>query len=95
MNYIVDTIEEHIFDYIIHHLGMEKIQHPNDIMHIMEEDELEDLKDRAWDLIRYEINLISIFEKVEQEKQKEKELYGDDEDEEMKDADSSTDEDDE
>ncbi len=78
MDIILERIEEHILDYILFHHGKENIHSPKDILNAVEEDALEDIKDRMWDLIKYELCINNIFDEV----QRRKELEQSDEEEE-------------
>jgi hypothetical protein len=69
MDIILERIEEHILDYILFHHGKEKINSPKDILNAVEEDALEDIKDRMWDLIKYELCINNIFDEIERRKE--------------------------
>jgi len=73
MNNILDTIEEHILDYILFHYGKDRVNSPNDIMYAIEEDALEDIKDRLWDLVKYELKYSRILDKIDEVKESEEE----------------------
>ena len=72
MDHITGEIGEHILDYIIHQYGKEKIHTPSDIIRAVEYDDvLDELKDRLWDLIKYELDFSAIFDEIEKVKEQE------------------------
>lgn len=79
MNHVLDIIEEHIFDFIVFQYGKDKVNSPNDIINAIEEDATEEIKDRLWDLIKYELKFSRILDKLDEikEKEKEEETYED------------------
>lgn len=72
MNHILDTIEEHILDYILFQYGKDRVNSPNDIINAIEEDATEELKDRLWDLVKYELKFSRILDKIDEVKESEK-----------------------
>lgn len=91
---IKELVTEMVLDFILNHYDYTKIECPNDILKAVEyhEDAVEDIKERLWDLIKYEINFCDILEEIEKRKRLE-ESDEDLEEEEMQ-TDSETDEDD-
>lgn len=68
MDIILERIEEYILSYIWFHYNHENIHSPRDIMNAVEEDALEDIKDRLWDLVKYELSYSNILDEIERRK---------------------------
>ena len=68
MDIILERIEEYILSYIWFHCNHENINSPRDIMNKIEEDALEDIKDRLWDLVKYELSYSNILDEIERRK---------------------------
>lgn len=87
---VKELITDMVLDFIMNHTDYTKIECPNDILKSIEyhEDAVEDIKERLWEVIKYEIKFYDILEEIEKRKQ----LEEDDEEEEDQ-TDSETDED--
>jgi len=85
MEAIKGEIEELILHHILKDRNPNQIEFPADILHELSYDAVEDLKDRLWDLIKYELDYKAIFDEIEKHREPE-------EDEEQKsDSDSDSD----
>jgi len=74
MEHILDRMEEYILNYLKYIYGKDNINSPRDILNVLEEgDAVEDLKDLLWDLFKYELPLINIYDEIERIKRLEKE----------------------
>ena len=63
MDDIKQEVEEMIFDYITK--TKTKVNCPNDILEELSYDAVEDIKERIWELIKYEIDYHAIFDEIE------------------------------
>jgi len=90
-----ELVTEMVLDFILNHYDYKKINSPNDIIRAVEyhEDAVEDIKERLWEVIKYEIKFRDILDEIEKRKQLEE---GDEDIEEEEDQtdDSDTEEDD-
>jgi DNA-binding NtrC family response regulator len=86
---IKQVCSEMILDFILNHYDYKRINYPNDILTAVEyhEDAVEDIKDRLWEIIKYEINLSDILDEVD--KKKELEQSEDEDEEDSEDEDDS------
>jgi hypothetical protein len=66
-----DLVTEMVLDFILNHYDYKKINTPYDIIKAVEyhEDAVEDIKERLWEVIKYEIKFHDIFEEIEKRKQ--------------------------
>lgn len=80
MDHILDRMEEYILNYLKYRYGKDNINSPNDILYALEEgDAVEDLKDLLWDLFKYELPLISIYDEIERIKKEDEPVDSDEE----------------
>lgn len=63
MDDIKQEVEELIYAYITN--TKTKVNCPNDILEELTYDAVEDIKERIWELIKYEIDYRSIFDEIE------------------------------
>jgi hypothetical protein len=73
MDAIKEEIEELITNFIIKNNNHNQIEYPSDILEALNYDAEADLKDRLWDLIKYELDYKAIFDEIEKHKEEEEE----------------------
>jgi hypothetical protein len=85
-----ELVTEMVLDFILNHYDYKKINSHNDIIRAVEyhEDAVEDIKERLWEVIKYEIKFRDILDEIEKRKQLEE---GDEDIEEEEDQTNSSD----
>ena len=66
-----ELVTEMVLDFIMNHYDYKLISTPYDIIKAVEyhEDAVEDIKERLWEVIKYEIKFTDILEEIEKRKQ--------------------------
>ena len=73
MDHIRSEVEELILQFLTQVKPKPILTRPNDILEMLSYDAVEDIKERIWDLFKYEIDYDAIFEEYERK------LYDDEE----------------
>lgn len=84
MNNLKQEIEELIIHCIINFHNPNQIETKSDILQILRNDDIEEIKDRLWDIIKYDLDYNLIYDEIEKYKDEE-------EDEEEKKSDTESD----
>ena len=82
-------IENYIIEFVTKTANLNDIERPSDILNALHYDAIEDIKDRLWELIKYELDLYCMYYEIMKHKKEDT----DDEEEKMS-CDNETDEDD-
>jgi hypothetical protein len=92
---IKEICTEMILDFILNHYDYKKINTPYDIIKAVEyhEDAVEDIKERLWEVIKYEIKFNDILDEIEKRKQLEESDEDIEEEEDQSDSSDSEEED--
>lgn len=66
-----ELVTDMVLDFILNHYDYKKINTPYDIIKAVEyhEDAVEDIKERLWELIKYEIKFHEILDEIKKRKQ--------------------------
>ena len=90
---IKELVTDMVLDFVLNYYDYKKINCPNDILRALEyhEDAVEDIKDRLWHVIKYEINLSDILDEVDKKKELEQSEDEEDDEEEEEEDDSEED----
>ena len=89
MEAIKEEIEELILEVMLFGQNPNDIETPSDILDKLRYDAIDEIKDRLWDLIKFELDYKAIFEEIEKHKQQNYEE--DDEEDKKSDSDSDSD----
>ena len=65
MDHIRSEIEEMILEFLTKSRPKPIICYPNDILEILSYDAVEDIKERIWEVLKYELDYHAIFEEYE------------------------------
>ena len=71
MESIKEEIEALILEVILFGQNTDEIEGPKDILEKLRYDAIEEIKDRLWDLIKYELDYDSIFDEIEKRREEE------------------------
>lgn len=68
MDHITSEIEELIIQFVIKRNLSNYIDTPSEIENVLNLDAVDDIKDRLWNLIKYELDYNSMFDEIEKHK---------------------------